>query len=121
MQMIQASTAAVVTVATVAGKANSPQTFTYEAPVIPPPPPTPVVQCTVPNLKGKTLEAAKAALRTAQCKLGKVTKLAGATAKSGKVTKQGAKAGAKVAVGTKVDLTLKPPKPAHKKGGKGKH
>jgi hypothetical protein len=50
-----------------------------------------------------------------------VTKLGGATAKSGKVSKQGAKVGAKVAVGTKVDLTLKPPKPAHKKRGNGKH
>jgi hypothetical protein len=109
-----------VTVTTVAGKANAPQNFTYEAPPAIPPPP-PVVQCTVPNLKGKTLKAARAALRTAQCKLGKVTKLAGATPKSGKVTKQGAKAGAKVVVGTKVDLTLKPPKPAHKRGAKGKH
>jgi hypothetical protein len=108
-----------VTVATVAGKANAPQNFTYEAPPVILPPP--VIQCTVPNLKGKSLKAAKAALEKAKCKLGKVTKLAGATPKSGKVSKQGAKAGAKVVAGTKVDVTLKPPKPVHKKGGKGKH
>jgi hypothetical protein len=107
-----------VTVTTVAGKAIAPQTFAYEAPPVIPPPP--VVQCTVPNLKGKNLKAAKAALEKAQCKLGKVTKLAGATAKSGKVTKQGAKAGAKVVVGTRVDVTIKGPKTAPKKGGKGK-
>jgi hypothetical protein len=43
-----------------------------------------------------------------KCKLGTVKKLAGATAKAGKVSKQGTKAGAKLAVGTKVKLTLKP-------------
>lgn len=106
-----------VALTTIAGTATSPQSFTYAAPPTPPAP----VNCTVPNLKGKNLKAAKAALKKAQCKLGKVTKLAGATAKSGKVTKQGAKAGAKVVVGTKVDVTIKGPKVAHKKGGKGKH
>ena len=103
-----------VTVTTIAGKATAPQMFTYEAP---PAPPAPVPQCTVPNLKGKTLKAAKTALEKAKCKLGKVKKLGGATAKSGKVTKQDAKPGAKVVVGTKVAVTLKPSKVAHKKGG----
>jgi hypothetical protein len=37
---------------------------------------------------------------------------AGATAKTGKVLKQGTKAGAKLAVGAKVKLTLKPYLPA---------
>ncbi|HKZ15698.1 MAG TPA: PASTA domain-containing protein [Solirubrobacterales bacterium] len=104
-----------VKVATVAGSATAPQTFTYEAPPVLP---APVVQCVVPNLKGKTLKVAKTALEKAKCKLGTVTKLGGATAKSGKVAKQGAKAGAKVVVGTKVAVTLKPAKVAHKKGGK---
>jgi PASTA domain/IPT/TIG domain len=106
-----------VTVTTVAGRANAPQNFTYE---VPPAPPAPVVQCVVPNLKGKTLKAAKAALEKAKCKLGAVKKLGGATVKSGKVAKQDAKAGAKVVVGTKVAVTLKPPKAAHKKSAKGK-
>ncbi len=103
-----------VTVTTIAGKATAPQTFTYEAP----PAPLVVQQCVVPNLKGKTLKAAKIALERAKCKLGTVKKLGGATAKSGKVTKQSAKAGAKVVSGTKVAVTLKPSKAAHKKGGK---
>jgi hypothetical protein len=110
-----------VTVTTIAGKANAPQTFTYEAPPAPPAPPVVVQHCVVPNLKGKNLKAATAALEKAKCKLGKVTKLGGATAKSGKVTKQGAKAGAKVVVGSKVAVTLKPPKVAHTKHRKGKH
>jgi hypothetical protein len=110
-----------VTVTTIAGKANAPQTFTYEVPPVPPAPPVVVQKCVVPNLKGKNLKAAKAALEKAKCKLGKVTKLAGATAKSGKVAGQGAKAGAKVAVGSKVTVTLKPPKTTHAKRHKGKH
>ncbi|HWH19767.1 MAG TPA: PASTA domain-containing protein, partial [Solirubrobacterales bacterium] len=63
-------------------------------------------QCLVPNLKGKRLEAAKKKLVAADCKLGKVTKGNGATAKSGKVTRQGAKPGKSLAAGTKVSLTL---------------
>ena len=42
-------------------------------------------------------------------------KLAGATPKNGKVTKQGVKVGTKLAVGSKVNLTLKPIKPIVKK------
>jgi hypothetical protein len=38
-----------------------------------PPPTTSPATCTVPKLAGKTLGAAKAALRAARCKLGKVT------------------------------------------------
>jgi hypothetical protein len=110
-----------VTVTTIAGKANAPQTFTYEAPPAPPAPPVVVQSCVVPNLKGKKLKAAKVALEKAKCKLGKVTKLGGATEKSGKVARQGAKAGAKVVVGSKVAVTLKPPKVAHTKHRKGKH
>lgn len=104
-----------VTVTTIAGKATAPQTFTYEAP---PAPPVVVPHCVVPSLKGKTLKAAKIALERAKCKLGAVKKLGGATAKSGKVAKQDAKPGAKVVVGTKVAVTLKPSKAAPKKGGK---
>lgn len=107
-----------VTVTTIAGRANAPQTFTYVAPPAPPAPP--VQHCVVPNLKGKKLKAARAALAKAKCRLGTVKKLGGATAKTGKVAKQGAKAGASVVVGTKVAVTLKPPKVAHKKSGKGK-
>lgn len=107
-----------VSVTTVAGTATGPS-FTY---VAPPAPPvviaTPVAHCVVPNLVGKKLKAAKKALANAKCALGAVTKLDGATAKSGKVAKQGSKAKAQLAVGAKVAVTLKPPKPAGKKQAK---
>lgn len=107
-----------VTVTTPAGKATAPQQFGYVTP--PPPPivappvivkkaPTKVVkQCRVPNLKGKKLPAATAALKKADCKTGKVTKLKGATPKTGKVAAQSRKPGSKAAAGAKVNLTLKP-------------
>jgi PASTA domain/IPT/TIG domain len=103
-----------VTVTTVAGKATSSQQFGYVAPpppvVAPAPAPKkkkPVAQCVVPKLKGKKLPAAKAALKKADCKAGKVTKLKGATPKTGKVATQSRKPGAKAAAGAKVNLTLK--------------
>jgi len=107
-----------VTVTTIAGKANAPQQFGYVAPPPPPPvavapapkktTPKPAKRCVVPNLKGKKLPAAKAALKKADCKAGKVTKLKGATPKTGKVAAQSRKAGAKATAGAKVNLTLKP-------------
>jgi hypothetical protein len=110
------ATSVSVTVTTIAGKAIASQQFGYVAP-----PPAPVVvtpapktkakrvkQCVVPNLKGKKLPAAKVALKKADCKAGKVTKLKGATPKTGKVAAQSRKAGTKTAAGAKVNLTLKP-------------
>jgi IPT/TIG domain/PASTA domain len=102
-----------VSITTIAGTATGPS-FTYVAPA-PILKKAPVVKCVVPNLKGKTLTAAKKSLAKAHCKLGKVTKLAGATPKTGKVAKQGSKAGAKLAAGAKVAVTLKPAKAAGKK------
>jgi IPT/TIG domain/PASTA domain len=107
------ATAAAVPVAvtTVAGTATGPS-YTYVAPA-------PILKkapkCVVPNLKGKNLKAAKKALVKGQCKIGKVTKLAGATPKTGKIAKQGSKAGAKLAAGAKVAVTLKPANAAGKK------
>jgi hypothetical protein len=100
-----------VTVKTVAGRVSAGEQFTYDVATAP----VPKLQCVVPKLTGKTLTAAKKALTKAHCKLGKVEKLGGATAKSGKVSKQGSKAGAKLAAGSKVTVTLKPTKPAGKK------
>jgi hypothetical protein len=68
-------------------------------------PPSPL-SCKVPKLKGKKLGGAKKALRAAHCKLGKVTKAMGATAKTGKVVKQSVKAGAKKAANAKVNVKL---------------
>ncbi len=83
-----------VTVTTAAGTATSSTTFAYQG-------------CKVPNLSGKKLKAAKKKLKKADCKIGTVTKKDGATAKSGKVKKQGPKAGKILAPGTKVNVTLK--------------
>jgi hypothetical protein len=84
-------------------------------PPVTPAPPAPVAPiaakakpavCKVPNLKGKSLKAAKRRLAKAHCKLGRVTKEKGVTAKDGKVTKQSPKAGAKRAAKAKVAVTL---------------
>jgi IPT/TIG domain/PASTA domain len=64
--------------------------------------------CVVPNLRKNKLKAAKTRLRNAGCKLGKVKKLDGATAKNGKVTKQSPKPKTVRVPGTKVNVTLKP-------------
>lgn len=98
-----------VTVTTIAGTATSPANYTYNAPP---------VYCVVPNLVGKKLAAAKAALIKGECKVGTLKKLDGATSKNGKVTKQGAKVGVQLPVGSKVDLTLKPIRPTTKKPAK---
>lgn len=83
-----------VTVTTAAGSAISAQAFAYKG-------------CKVPQLKGKKLKAAKKKIRKANCKLGKVKKLDGATAATGKVSKQSPKPGKILAPGAKVKVTLK--------------
>jgi IPT/TIG domain/PASTA domain len=88
-----------VAVTTVAGAATSAQQFTYAAPA-------PAPTCIVPKLTGKKLKAAKNGLTKADCVLGKVKKLNGATAKSGKVVKQSPKAGKVLAPGSKVSVRL---------------
>ena len=57
--------------------------------------------CVVPKLTGKTLKAAKKALRKAHCGLGKVT-----GPKTGKVRHQSRKRGKSLPAGTKVNVTL---------------
>jgi hypothetical protein len=91
-----------LSVTTVAGTATSSGSFTYSTP--PPPPPT----CKVPKLKGKTLKSAKKRIRFADCRVGKLTKKEGATAKTGEVVKQVPKPGATVPADTKVKVTLAP-------------
>jgi hypothetical protein len=89
-----------VTVTTVAGTATSAQQFLYTAPAAP--------TCKVPRLAGKTLKSAKKRIRAAACRVGKLTKKEGATAKNGEVVKQVPKPGAIVPVRTKVKVTLAP-------------
>ncbi len=100
-----------VTITTIAGTATSSQTFTYTAPP---------VYCVVPSIYKKKLAAAKAALVKSKCTLGKVTKVAGATAKNGKVTRQLVPAGAQLPVGSKVGVIIKPIKPVTKPAKKRK-
>jgi hypothetical protein len=62
--------------------------------------------CLVPRLNAKSLQAAKKKLKKAGCKVGKVTREDGVSAKAGKVVRQGPKPGKKLAPGTKVNVTL---------------
>jgi hypothetical protein len=103
-----------VTVTTIAGAATSRQEFVYIAPVPQPPTgtglptPAPVVTptCHVPELKGRTLKSAKKRLQAADCRVGKLKKKDGATAKDGEVVKQTPKAGTTVSADTKVRIVL---------------
>jgi hypothetical protein len=107
-----------LSVTTAAGKATSAQSFTYVVPTSPAPasatpitpaPTTPatVLRCIVPKLKGEKLKAAENALMKARCKVGKVKKKAGATARTGKVVKQSRTPGTVLPAGAKVTLTIK--------------
>jgi hypothetical protein len=80
-----------VTVETVAGTAT--ESFTTTA-------------CTVPRLNGLRLKAAKRKLGDGGCKLGTVSKLKGATMRSGKVVKQNWKPGTLLKPGSKVNVRL---------------
>ncbi len=60
--------------------------------------------CTVPNVVGKKLGAAKATLRGAGCGIGKVTTVKAPAKKDGKVVKQSARPGALLAPGAKIPL-----------------
>jgi IPT/TIG domain/PASTA domain len=62
--------------------------------------------CVVPNLKKNKLKAAKKRLRNAGCKLGRVKKLNGVSAATGKVVKQSPKPRKVRVPGTKVNVTL---------------
>ena len=63
--------------------------------------------CVVPKLKGKKLKAAKNALRSAGCTLGRVT---GEKGKKAKVLKQKPQPGKVLAPGSKVNVKLVLPK-----------
>ena len=63
-------------------------------------------QCVVPKLKGKTVKAAKAALKRAHCSLGKVTRKANRSVKKGRVATQKPKPGTRKAAGAKVAIVV---------------
>lgn len=82
-----------VVVTTGAGSATSAQTFAYKG-------------CKVPQLQGKKLKASKKTARKRDCKVGKVKKLGGASAKTGKVVAQNPKPGKLLLPGAKIKVTL---------------
>jgi Mg-chelatase subunit ChlD len=86
------------------GGSNPPATGGSPPPAVPIKSATP--KCKVPNLKGKKLVGARKSSLEGGCKLGKVTKKKGATARSGKVVKQSPKAGTLGAAGTKIKVVL---------------
>jgi hypothetical protein len=110
------------------GESEIPITFGYNAdieadPTPPPPvtpakqtPPTPIAlvapapvaeaHCVIPRLKGMKLKAAKRELRGAGCKVGRVRKSNGASARTGRVVKQSPKAGIALATDSKVSVKL---------------
>ncbi len=91
-----------VAVTTNAGTATAPVTYTGLA-------------CVVPGVQGKSLKAAKKKILAAGCKVGKLKKNKDATAKTGRVTHLGGgKAGAELPPGSKLPLTLAPPRPKHR-------
>ena len=63
-------------------------------------------RCVVPRLTAKKLSVAKRKIRAANCRLGKVRTREGVTRKSGRVVKQGAKPGATLPAGAKIEVTL---------------
>jgi hypothetical protein len=91
---LQPRSSASVAITTPGGTATSPSAYTATA-------------CLVPKLNGKKLKAAKEALRTAECRIGEVKKLEGATAKTGKVSKQNRKPGTFLPLGAKVNVKLR--------------
>jgi hypothetical protein len=82
-----------ITVTTVAGSATLEGAFTYTG-------------CRVPRLLGNKLKPAKKRARKASCRVGRVKKLDGATAKTGWVVKQRPKPGKLLSPGAKINLTL---------------
>jgi hypothetical protein len=74
--------------------------------------------CIVPKVTGRSLQAAKNVLRGHGCKIGKVKKMKGATAKNGKVVTQSKPKGKILPAGAKIKVTLKAQPQKHGKGQK---
>ncbi|WP_037499905.1 Calx-beta domain-containing protein [Solirubrobacter soli] len=75
--------------------------FTISAPT-----PIPIRRCTVPNVTGKTLAAAKSALTRAHCRTGSVSRAFSRKVKKGRVISQSRKAGKVLAADAKVNLVI---------------
>jgi eukaryotic-like serine/threonine-protein kinase len=66
----------------------------------------PVPHCVVPKLKGKTLKAAKRALRTRFCSLGKVKHSFSTKVRKGRVLSEKPRPGKRLKHGAKVSLII---------------
>jgi hypothetical protein len=76
-------------------------------PPLPPPPPPPVkAPCHVPHLIGQLLTKAKANVRRAHCRVGKVTRKHAAKSKRNHVIAQSPRPGRRLAHGARVNLTV---------------
>jgi serine/threonine-protein kinase len=69
-------------------------------------PPTVVLRCVVPNVKGKTLAVAKRKIAAAHCRTGKVTTAKSKTVAKGKVISQSPRVGKSLTRGSKVNLVV---------------
>jgi hypothetical protein len=86
---------------------NVAQTFTIGPPqTSPPPTTTPTAHCRVPKVVGKTLAAAKSALKRAHCATGKVSYAYSSKTKKGHVSAQSRRPGRVLPKGTKVSLIV---------------
>ncbi len=90
------------------GKADSnvaTVSITVEAGFTPAPPP-PAKKCKVPNVVGKTLDAARAALKKAHCRTGTVSYASSRKVKKGNVISQSRRAGAVYKLNAAVNLVV---------------
>jgi serine/threonine-protein kinase len=71
--------------------------------IVSPPPPA---RCRVPKVKGKTLAAAKRAIKSHNCRVGKIKHAASRTVKKGHVISQKPKPGSRLRHGAKVNLVV---------------
>jgi hypothetical protein len=72
----------------------------------PAPPAGPSPGCTVPSVKGKTLVAARQALRSNRCSTGTIRRAYSTTVKAGRVISQNPAAGKRFAAGRKINLVV---------------
>lgn len=104
-----------VTVSTAAGVTPDVPTgqFTYTPPKGPSQ--SSLATCVVPDLKGKRLKRARRQLRNVGCAIGRIKKIKGATARTGRISKQYPSSGSILAHGAKINIVLR--KPAHRRHG----
>lgn len=93
-------------VTTIAG--SGPPTFHDFFEYLPSPTPLGITsQCVVPEVLGRRLRAAKRRARRADCAIGSIQKLNGATARSGRIIRQRPKPGKTRQAGTTIAVTLR--------------